>query len=99
MKQNDFYHKLVDLYAGNELATELQDELEVASMTDPFLASDMHTLRITVRQVQSLPEPEFTQESMQRVLLRLYAAGMPPASLPESQPEPEFLQYYLPISG
>lgn len=99
MNRSDFYPKLVDLYAGEELSTELKEELELAGMSDPFLASDMHTLRVTVDQLRATPEPEFAAESFQRVLLMLYAGGMPPARLPESPQDEGFIQYYLPISG
>lgn len=70
---NDFYRKLVDLYAAGELPQELKEELEAAAITDRELSHDMATLTTTVETLQSMPKPEFTEESFQRVLIRLYA--------------------------
>jgi anti-sigma factor RsiW len=75
------YKKLVDLYAGHELTDELNAELESASLADPELAADMASLRLTVDALQSTPEPEFTEESYQRILMKVYARGvLPPHS-------------------
>lgn len=96
MNEHELYGKLVDLYAGDELPTELKDELESAAYGDPELSHEMATLRRTVELVREIPAPEFTEESFHRILMRLYSRGVPaqPAA-----PAPSHLQYRLPISG
>ncbi|HMS55214.1 MAG TPA: hypothetical protein PKA27_07405 [Fimbriimonadaceae bacterium] len=93
---HDLYMKLVDLYAGGELPKELEDELKAASIGDKELSHEMATLRHTVDLLHSIPEPEFTEESFQRVLMSLYARGV------EADPKitaPAHMQLYLPIAG
>ncbi|MEA2553748.1 MAG: hypothetical protein QOJ65_1924 [Fimbriimonadaceae bacterium] len=93
---NDLYTKLVDLYAGRELPSEIEAELEAKASQDGKLAHDMLTLRATVDALSSMDDVEFTEESYQRVLMKVYARGV------EMQPTsstPPHLQYYLPIQG
>jgi hypothetical protein len=92
---NDTYRKLVDLYAGNELPEELAQEMEQAAETDPALKLDMTSLRHTVETLQN-DEFTFTEESYQRVLMKLYAKG---GHLQTQSPDPRHLQYQLPMSG
>ena len=92
----DFYKKLVDLYAADELPTELKEELEAAAFGDQELSHDMSTLKTTVNALQNLPAPEFTEESFERVLMKLYARGVDVQ--PKSPPSPH-LQYRLPMPG
>lgn len=92
---NDLYKKLVDLYAGRELTEELEAELESVAETDPELKADMLTMRRTVELLKTSPAPEFTEESYQRVLMRLYAKGIEA----QRSPDPTHLQLYLPIQG
>ncbi len=92
---NETYQKLVDLYAGEELPEELNNELEAAAKTDPALMQDMKSLRQTVVALRD-DEIEFTEESYQRILMKLYARG---GHLQTQSPEPRHLQYQLPISG
>jgi anti-sigma factor RsiW len=92
--KGDFYKKLVDMYAGDELPQELADEMEMEAFSDPELGHDMSTLRKTVQILRSQPKPEFTEESYQRILMKLYARG---AEVQTSAPEPAHLQYHLPI--
>ncbi|MBI1333217.1 MAG: hypothetical protein JST12_06225 [Armatimonadetes bacterium] len=92
---NETYRKLVDLYAGNELPEELNDELEEAAKTDPSLHQDMTSLRQTVDILRS-DDFTFTEESYQRILMKLYARG---GHLQTQSPEPRHLQYQLPMSG
>ena len=92
---NDTYKKLVDLYAGNELPDELNQEMEQAAMTDPELKHDMTSLRRTVENLQA-DEINFTEESYQRILMKLYAKG---GHLQTHSPDPRHLQYQLPMSG
>ena len=91
---NDFYKKLVDLYAGGELTEELLEDLEAQAMRDPDLSYDMSTLKKTVELMQSVPGPNFTEESYQRILMKLYARGV---DLEPQSPHPAHLQYSLPI--
>jgi hypothetical protein len=91
---NDFYQKLVDLYAGGELTEELQEELEANAFLDPDLSYEMTTLKRTVQMIQGSPEPNFTEESYQRILMKLYARGV---DLQHKTPTPVHLQYSLPI--
>jgi hypothetical protein len=95
MNEN-IYQKLVDMYAGNELPSELKDELDAAAFTDPDLSHDLTTLTSTVRMVQEIPAPEFTEESFQRILMKMYARG---ADIEVRQPEKSFLQFNLPMQG
>jgi hypothetical protein len=94
--KSEIYKKLVDLYAGNELPAELNDQLEMAAFNDPELAHDMATLRKTVDILQRDSEPEFTEESYQRILLKMYSRG---AAIQPVAPDPAHLQYSLPMQG
>jgi hypothetical protein len=93
---NELYKKLVDLYAGRELPSELEDQLELAAFKDPELNHDMSTLRRTVDTLQNDSGPEFTEESYQRVLMRLYGRGV---EMQIQHEAPAHLQYYLPMQG
>ena len=92
---SELYRKLVDLYAGRELPEELEDQMDLASFSDPDLSRDMHTLRKTVDVLKADRGPEFTEESYQRILMKLYARG---ANIQPRAPEPLHLQYHLPIN-
>lgn len=93
---SEMYRKLVDLYAGRDLPVELEDEMEWAAFADQELSQEMASLRRTVDLLQNQPAPVFTEESRQRVLIKLYARG---AAFEPAQPEPSHLQLGLPISG
>jgi hypothetical protein len=93
---SDFYKKLVDLYAGHDLPAELEDQLELAAADDQELSRDMLTIRHTVEMLHKEPQPEFTEESYQRVLLKLYTRGV---ALQTTTPDPAHLQYHLPMQG
>jgi anti-sigma factor RsiW len=92
----DTYKKLVDLYAGRELTEELDSELETAAMADPELKAEMASLRKTVDSLKAGPDPEFTEESYQRILLKVYARGI---EMQKQSPDPVHLQYHLPMQG
>ena len=94
--KNELYAKLVDLYAGRELPAELERELEAAASQDRELAFEMRTLRNTVDEIQGMPGADFTEESYQRILMRLYARG---ADIQPKAEAPAHLQYHLPIQG
>jgi len=91
---NDFHKKLIDLYAGGELTEELQEELEAEAFRDPELSYEMTTMKRTVDMIRNSPDPNFTEESYQRILMKLYARG---ADLEPKSPAPAHLQYSLPI--
>jgi len=91
---NDFYQKLVDLYAGGELTEELEDELEGEAFHNPDLSYELTTMKRTVDMMRNMPDPGFTEESYQRVLMKLYARGV---DLQTKGPTPSHLQYQLPI--
>ncbi len=93
---NDLFKKLVDLYAGHELPSELEQEVESAAAVDSTMLVEMTTMRNTVDTLQGDPGPEFTEESYQRILMKLYARG---AAIQPKAPSPAHLQYHLPIQG
>jgi hypothetical protein len=93
---NELLKKLVDLYAGRELPSELEEQMEAAAAEDNMLRADMISLRSTVDTLQSDPGPNFTEESYQRVLMKLYARG---AAIQPKAPAPTHLQYHLPMQG
>lgn len=94
--KNELYIKLVDLYAGHELPAELEDEMELAAASDPILNHEMTTLRRVVDSLQSSDEPEFTEESYHRILMKLYARG---ADIQPQAPAPSHFQFNLPLQG
>jgi hypothetical protein len=93
---SEMYNKLVDLYAGGDLPKELADDLEAAAFTDKDLAQDMLTLKGTVTALRQDRGAEFTEESYQRILMKLYASGAP---VETQAPPPMHMQYSLPIAG
>ncbi|RYG34712.1 hypothetical protein EON81_14845 [bacterium] len=93
---NELHKKLVDMYAGRELPSELEDEMEAAAFADTSLSHEMATLRRTVDLLHEAPEPNMTEESYQRVLMRLYGRGI---DISPQAKTPVHLQYSLPIQG
>ncbi|MEZ0324964.1 MAG: hypothetical protein ACAH95_03595 [Fimbriimonas sp.] len=93
---NELYKKLVDLYAGRELPAELEDQLEMAAFNDSELSHDMSTLRKTVDMLQGTPTAEFTEESYQRVLMKLYSRGVEVQTQTQA---PAHMQLFLPMQG
>jgi hypothetical protein len=97
MDSREMYSKLVDLNVGGELPAELEDELKAKALTDRDLSHDMATLTHAVGLLGTLEEPEFTEESFQRILMKLYAkTGV---DVQPSVSAPSHMQYYLPIAG
>ena len=92
----DIYSKLVDLYAGDELSEELKDELEARAMNDRELSHDMLTLRNTVQKLLETDDVELTEETSQRILMKMRTKG---ALIEQNSPDPAHLQYHLPIQG
>lgn len=94
--KNELYHKLIDLYAGRELPKELEEEMEMAAYGDPELSHEMATLRRVVDQLRTMPQPEFTEESYQRILIKILSRGV---EMQTPAPIPSHMQYHLPIQG
>jgi hypothetical protein len=94
--KNELYNKLVDMYAGHELSAELEDEMEMAAASNPALNHDMTTLRRVVDTLKTLDEPDFTDESYHRILMRLYARA---GDIQPQTPAPTHFQYHLPLQG
>lgn len=93
---SELHKKLVDLYAGRELPSELEEELEMAAFADTELNQDMTTLRRTVDALRGTQGGDFTEESYQRVLMKLYVRG---ADIQPKAKDPIHLQYHLPMHG
>lgn len=91
----DFYQKLVDLYAGDDLSAELMEELGQAAATRPHLAEDMRTLRMTVELLRSLPAPSYSPLTEENILERMAAEGV---NLRKSATSETAAQYLLPFS-
>ncbi len=96
MNESELYKKLIDLYAERSLPPELESEMEVASQNDPNLKAEMEDLRWTVDTLKSMPAPEFTEESYQRILMKVYASGV---EMLKRSPDPSHLQLKLPLQG
>lgn len=92
----DIDRLMVDLYAGDELTEELTEELESRAMSDPELSHDMYTLRKVCELLQENDGPQLTEESSQRILMRMRTKG---ALIEQNSPDPAHLQYHLPIQG
>lgn len=93
---NKLQRQLVDMYAAQELDIEAAEELEAIALLDSELANDMHSLRFTVETLRGTDAIEMGEESFQRVLLKLYQAGVQPKL---NSPEPAHWQYRLPLQG
>ena len=87
---------LVDLYGGRDLSPESEEILESYAFTDAQLSHNLSTLRKTVDLLKSDSGPELTEESYQRILMKIYARG---ADIEPSFSAPVHLQYQLPIQG
>lgn len=92
----DLYWKLVDLYAGHELPTAVEEEMEIAALAEPDLAEEMRTMRETYDCLKDEPVPEFSEETNQRILMKLYLAG---TDLEPATPATPHFQYQLQIQG
>ncbi|HJP82855.1 MAG TPA: hypothetical protein VJ835_05050 [Fimbriimonadaceae bacterium] len=93
---NELYSKLVDLYAGNELPAELEDQMELAAAGNAGLNHDMTTLRRVVDALHNLEDPEYTEESYHRILMKLYSRGV---DIQPREPVSSHFQYNLPLQG
>lgn len=93
---NNIYDKLVDMYAGQELAEDLNAELEAVAANNLALKADMASLRSTVTRLQNDDDGAYTDETHARILMKIYARA---GELQQGAPEPIYLQYQLPMSG
>lgn len=93
---NEIYNKLVDLYAGRELPAELEDQMELAAASSSGLNHEMTTLRRVVDTLHNLDEPDYTEESYHRILMKLYARG---GDIQPQAPVSSHFQYNLPLQG
>jgi len=84
------------MYAGGELPAELEQELNEAAIGDLDLNRDMTTLRRTVDELRTIDDPEYTDESYHRILMKLYARG---ADIEPQVPVSAHFQYHLPLTG
>lgn len=91
----DLYSKLVDLYAGDELPTELKQEFEEQLAVDPELMLDAQTLQETVAAVRSIGSPVFGDETRNRILRTIEQR----ARIEPQRPIAPYLQYQLPMQG
>lgn len=97
MNEKEMQQRLVDLYAGSELPQELEESLSAAAFLDKELSHDMATLRHTVTLINEAECAEFTEESYQRILMKLYSkSGVEVQSQVNA---PTHMQYFLPIAG
>jgi hypothetical protein len=87
---------LVDLYGSRELTPETEEALETLAFNNAQLSHNMSTLRRTVDVLRSDPGPELSEESYQRILMKIYARG---AEIEPNLAAPIHLQYQLPIQG
>ncbi len=92
----ELYDKLIDLYAGRELSEEMERDMDSLALQHPVLAREMRELRATVDALRNTDQPEFTEESYQRVLMKVYARGV---EMSGRAPDPGYMQYHLPIQG
>ena len=92
---NDYHRRLTDLYAGRDLSSELEGEMDAAALNDADLAVEMASLRGTVDLLREQASP-FTEESYQRIRAVLLTRG---SHFETAAPEPLHLQYQLPIQG
>ncbi len=93
--KKDLYEKLVDMYAGKELPSELNAELEAAALENPELAEEMETLTLLVDSLKEIPAPLYTVETEARILRKIEQQAV----LNQPRSIPSYLQYPLPMQG
>lgn len=91
----DLYAKLVDMYAGKELPSELSAELEAVALEDSELAEEMESLTLLVDTLRDIPAPLYTVETEARILRKIEQQ----VSLNQTRSIPSYLQYPLPMQG
>lgn len=88
--------QLVDLYIDEELTEEAMEAVEAGAMSDPALSHDIYTLRATLNALRKTDDACLTEESSQRILMKLRTKGV---GIEQNSPDPAHLQYHLPIQG
>ena len=88
--------QLVDLYIDEELTEEAMESVEASAMTDPAIGHDIYTLRATLNALRKSDDVHLSEESSQRVLMKLRTKGV---GIEQNSPDPAHLQYHLPIQG
>jgi len=78
------------------LSGDLDDEMQSAAQNDAELAYEMNSLRSAVDILKNDNSVAFTEESYQRVLMKVYAKG---GELQTRTQPPAHLQYQLPMQG
>lgn len=93
---DNLMQQLVDLYVDEELSEAGMEAVESAAMNDPMTSHDIYTLRATLKAMRKWDDVQLTEESSQRILLKMRARG---AGVEQNSPDPAHLQYHLPIQG
>lgn len=97
---NELYKKLVDVYVGGDLGSEVPSDLgsilEAEAAKDAEVAQDLASMQATYQELMDMPAPEFTEESYQRILLKVYTRG---GELQTKTPVASHLQFHLPLQG
>lgn len=88
--------QLVDLYVDEELTEETMEAVQASAMNDPAMSHDIYTLRATLDALRKSDDTHLTEESSQRILMKLRAKGV---GIEQNSPDPAHLQYHLPIQG
>lgn len=88
--------EMVNLYAEGSLSEEAAAAMDARVGADPELEAEAASLKWVVDQLRSDPGPVFTEESYQRILIKLQQKG---AEIPPAKTTPAFWQYQLPIQG
>lgn len=91
----DLYSKLVDLYAGDELPTELKEDFEQRLSEDADLKAEALALQQTVAAIKSVSQPVFGDETRNRILRTIEQR----ARIEPQRPAAAYLQYQLPMQG
>ena len=94
--EQTFLKKLIEVYVGGDLGDETGGSLRQMVMGDPILEKDLLEMEMTYEQLKGIPAPEFTEESYQRILMKVYTRG---GEMQVQTPTPSHLQYHLPLQG
>lgn len=93
---NEFYKKLIEVYVGGDLGTSVSKDLKQVVDGNEDLKQDLVEMQAAYNALRDLPTPEFTEESYQRILMKVYTRG---GELQTRTPVPSHLQYHLPLHG
>lgn len=96
---SEFYRKLVDLYASHELPLALEEEMELAALTDPELGQEMRSLRATFDALKDEAKPEYTREIHERIFMSVLMKQYGAEIASDKEDFSHLYQYQLPIQG